>query len=289
MNGHASSKVSLSHEESMSLLDEKSLSDVESDAGRADLDHRFAIPKWTNIARNSVGYLRAVPWRLTFIRAAIFMVPSFLQHRTSRDRLRAERLAPTAYLDGMRGLAALFVFFCHYTYQSFIIAEGWGSSPDNHHFFKLPFIRLWYQGPPMVCLFFVVSGYALSLKPLKQMRSRSFEDFAGTTSSLVFRRGIRLYLPTAISTFVVVMMLRLGIYEWTRDFANDRTYMKNVAEPHPERLPTSWDQLTDWAWAMFNFVHVFGWDKYGGSPRKMSLLFFRYPRDGGRFANAINL
>jgi hypothetical protein len=268
MNGHAASRNSLQYEESAGLLDEKTLSDVESESGRVDLDVRFSPPKWATFARACLGYVRSIPWPLVAIRAALFLLPSFVQHRLTHERKRPEKLMPTSYLDGMRGLAALFVFFCHFWYQGFIIAEGWGSAPHNYHFLKLPFIRLFYQGPPAVCLFFVISGYALSLKPLRQIRGRSFEDFARTMTSLTFRRGIRLYLPTAISTLMIVLLLRLGVYEWTRDFANDGTYMKNVMEPHPERLDTLWEQLNDWAWSMFNFVCVFGWGNYDGSTRK---------------------
>jgi hypothetical protein len=212
------------------------------------------------------GVLRAslsASWRRHAVRALVFLVPSFLQHYiTGEKRSRSERLGSTAYLDGMRGLAALFVYFCHYTYQCFVIAEGWGSKDTNYDLLKLPFLRFWYQGPPMVCVFFVISGYALSLKPLKQMRSNAWDGFAGTMSSMTFRRGIRLFLPTAVSTLMIVLLLRLGAYERTRDFANNRTYMKNVVEPHPFRLASLGDQLQEWAHEMFIFVQVFRWDIY---------------------------
>ncbi|KAI8301966.1 hypothetical protein K4K61_008364 [Colletotrichum sp. SAR11_59] len=265
MNGHAASKVSLSHEEGMGLLDEKTLSDVESESGRADLEVRFAIPRWSTLARGVVGYVRAVPWRVTLIRSLIFLLPSFVQSRFTREWSRPEKLFPTSYLDGMRGLAALFVFFCHYFYQAFIIAEGWGSSETNYHILKLPFLRLFYQGPPAVCLFFVISGYALSLKPIKLIRSQKWDEFSATTTSLIFRRFIRLYMPTAISTFGIMLMLQMGVYEWTRDFAIDRKWHKNVMEPHPKPLDTFSEQIWDWVWSMFNFVHVFGWERFGGS------------------------
>ncbi|KAK1688823.1 acyltransferase [Colletotrichum godetiae] len=265
MNGHAASKVSLSHEEGMGLLDEKTLSDVESESGRADLEVRFAIPRWSTVARGVVGYARAVPWRVTVIRGLIFLLPSFVQSRFTRERGRTDKLFPTSHLDGMRGLAALFVFFCHYFYQAFIIAEGWGSSEKNYHILKMPFFRLFYQGPPAVCLFFVISGYALSMKPIKLARAGNMEEFSVTTTSLIFRRFIRLYMPTAISTFCIMLLLQFGVYEWTRDFAIDRAFHKNVMEPHPKPLDTFSEQFYDWVWSMFSFVHVFGWERFGGS------------------------
>ncbi|KAH8893156.1 hypothetical protein GQ53DRAFT_103906 [Thozetella sp. PMI_491] len=270
MNGHAPSKHSLSYEESTVLLDEKSLSDVDSDAGRADVESRFSRSGriWKSAAQACVSSLRSVSWRALAFRTGFFLLPSFVQSRISRDpRIRGggDRLGPTAYLDGMRGLAALFVFFCHYFYTCFIIAQSYGYGEHNYHLLKLPFLRLFYQGPPMVCVFFVISGYALSLKPLKLIRARNFEGFAATMTSFTFRRGFRLFLPTAVSTLMIIFLLRIGLYEWTREFAYDSRYMKNVQETHYQRFETAEEQLRDWAGAMFNFVHIWGWEKYGGS------------------------
>ncbi|XWW93806.1 hypothetical protein V2A60_001743 [Cordyceps javanica] len=252
-------------EENLGLL-AGHVSDAESDADVFDEKARPSS-SWPRLRVLAASWLcaRSASWRPLLLRLAVFLVPSFLQGRHAREQIRPARLAPTAYLDGMRGLAALFVFFCHYFYQAFVIAEGWGGGDANYHFLKLPFIRLWYQGPPAVCLFFVISGYALSYRPLKLVRLRADAEAAAAISSLVFRRAIRLYLPTAISTFLIVCLLRIGAYEWTRDFATDRTYMKNVVEPHPERMEFASDQFLDWAKHMYRFVHVFDWNKFGGS------------------------
>ncbi|KAJ4153985.1 hypothetical protein LMH87_010449 [Akanthomyces muscarius] len=254
------------HEEKLGLLAEH-VSDTESDG---DLFDEKTRSSWTRfrVSRLLTApwiFARSTSWRPLLVRFGFFLVPSFLQGRHAREQIRPAKLSPTAYLDGMRGLAALFVFFCHYFYQAFVIAEGWGAGESNYHFLKLPFVRIWYQGPPAVCLFFVISGYALSYRPLKLARSRSSADFGNALSSLIFRRGIRLYLPTAISTFLIVCLLRIGAYEWTREFASDKTYMKNVVETHPQRMEFASDQYLDWAKHMYRFVHVFDWDKYGGS------------------------
>lgn len=272
MNGHASSGHPLAQEESASLLDEKRLSDIESDVRRAAIETHFSTRRriWASAAQAYGGKLLSVPWHSLALRAVIFLLPSFVQSKFSRDAgprgsSSIHRSGPTAYLDGIRGLAALFVFFCHLSYTCFAIAEGWGYGEDNYHVLRLPIVRLFYQGPPMVCVFFVVSGYALSLRPLKLARSRSSDAFATTMSSFVFRRAIRLFLPTAASTLLVVCLLRAGLYEWTRDFADDPAYMRNVRELHYHRLPTAGAQLADWGRALFGFVHVWGWEKFGGS------------------------
>ncbi|CAJ0539835.1 Ff.00g072510.m01.CDS01 [Fusarium sp. VM40] len=262
---HSPSIYSLSDEEKMGLLDNRSISDADSESGRDDQDFRPHHEKWAGPILTPVDYIRSTPWRVYLVRFAWFFVPSYLQGRHAREQIRPAKLAPTAYLDGMRGVAALVVLFCHFFYQAFVIAKGWGCDDAHYNILKLPILRLWYQGPPAVCLFFVISGYALSYRPLKLIRSRNLQDFSTTMSSLVFRRGIRLYLPTAISTLMIVSFIRLGVYEQTREFAMDRTFMRNVREPHPSPLPTLYAQLADWAKDMFNFVHVFGWKTHGGS------------------------
>ena len=272
MNGYAASTKLLSEEEQKGLLDEKHASDTDSEFGNLEVDARHFVNRWTSAMKLPVESLASTHWRMLFLRLLMFLIPSFLQGRHAREQIRPAKLSPTAYLDGMRGLAALFVYFCHYSYQAFIIAKGWGMDEFNYHFLKLPFFRLFYQGPPAVCVFFVISGYALSYKPLKLARSRSSAELANTISSLVFRRGIRLFLPTAISTLMIVCLLQLGAYEPTREFANDRAFMKNIVEPHPAPMETIWAQFVDWLWQMYHFVHIFSWDKYGGQPRKSSSL-----------------
>lgn len=273
MNGHAMSKNSLSFEENVSLLDEKSLSDIDSEAGRADNDSRFpSAREWASFGKRAVTGL-PIPMRIPsrshcrtlVVKAGLFLLPSFISCRLSHERPGPHRLGPTAYLDGMRGLAAFIVFFCHYFYTSFIIADGWGSNDANYDIMKLPFLRLVYAGPPMVAVFFIVSGYALSLKPLKLARSKKWSDFTATMSSFVFRRALRLFLPTFVSTFMIVILLRLGAYEMNREFSHDRKFHWNVQETAPEYKETLSAQLRDWGWNMFNFVHIWGWEKYGGS------------------------
>jgi len=205
----------------------------------------------------------------TFIaRLTYSIIPSFLQSWIFRDSGRKPaKLFPTSYLDGIRGLAAFFVFFCHYSYTCFVITKGYGQGEEgeNTNWLQLPIIRLFYSGPPMVCVFFVVSGYALSLKPLKQMRARQWSGLQNTLFSSLFRRWIRLYGPTTISTFLVVVMLRLGWYEGTREFAGDKTFIRNVVEHHPNRLDTTSIELQNWGWSVFGFMQIWTWQQYAGS------------------------
>ncbi|KAK2839222.1 hypothetical protein FQN49_006355 [Arthroderma sp. PD_2] len=254
-------------------IEEDAVLDVEGVGSNADTKSRSLFKRLNLCEHLSCAFVISTPWASLnslswhnpLVRILIFICPSFLQGRHAREQICPSKLSPTAYLDGMRGLAALFVYFCHYSYQAFVVAEGWGGGDTNYHFLKLPFLRLWYQGPAAVCVFFVISGYALSYSPLKLIRNRSHADLSTRTSSLVFRRGIRLYLPTAISTLMIACLLQLGVYDWTRAFAHDRTYMRNVAETHPARMESIYAQFSDWALSVYRMVHVFGWEKFGGA------------------------
>jgi len=62
----------------------------------------------------------------------------------------------------------------------------------------------------MVSIFFVVSGYALSLKSLKQIRSNENAALLGTISSALFRRALRLFLPVFVSTFLGAILLQMN-------------------------------------------------------------------------------
>lgn len=172
----------------------------------------------------------------------------------------------------MRGIAAFVVFICHLTYGTFDIGHAWGANPDaesdaqhgnsNKVFLRLPVVRLLYSGPPMVAIFFVISGYALSYKPLKLMRSRDADQLMNTMSSAVFRRGLRLFLPCFVSTFLVVCLAQLNLYKLTEDFA---AQMRTLREDHCYTQPNPWLQFTDWLQQMLIFVNVFDWSLYAGS------------------------
>ncbi|OQU97856.1 hypothetical protein CLAIMM_03734 [Cladophialophora immunda] len=197
-------------------------------------------------------------------------IPSFLQRRVHNDQSKPDKVAPTAFLDGMRGLAAFVVFICHLTYGTFDIAHAWGAVPDPEHqpvsafgeYLRLPIVRLLYSGPPMVAIFFVISGYALSYKPLKQMRSRQQEQLMTTMTSSIFRRGLRLFLPCFASTFIVICLAQLNLYKLTEGFSNQ---MRMIRESHCYTQPNPWLQFTDWLVQLLIFVDVFNWNIFAGS------------------------
>lgn len=143
---------------------------------------------------------------------------------------------PTAYLDAVRGYAALIVFFYH----------GWNKT--TFWVLRLPLIRTFFlAGPGMVAVFFVISGYVLSYRILKLMRNKESALLLDAFSSSMFRRWLRLYGSTAIATLIAACCVSLGWYLPVPDLA----------------MPTFFGQL--WHWFLSSllfsnpFANVEGW------------------------------
>lgn len=265
MESHAASRESVSCEEGLGLL-ELELEKTELRSGLGSVKARYL-----DLAISILRSLRLFPWYSLIRRGARFLIPSFLQGPEARQQIRPAEVSQTAYLDGLRGLAALFVFFCHLCFMGFWVGWGWGSNGENYYFLKLPFIRLWAEGSGAVALFFVISGYALSYRPIKLIRAGNNADLQVALSSQTFRRAFRLFLPTIASTFLVVCMIRLGLYELTKDIASSEVYFKRLRDIHPSRWESAWEQWVDWIYAILKFANVFSWNSMNDYTSKSHL------------------
>lgn len=141
---------------------------------------------------------------------------SFLPRTAANKKLRR-----TAYLDGMRGFAALLVFFMHHCLWAHAFAGG-SEKLENvfgwngeYYFGALPLVRnLFTGGHFAVSTFFVLSGYVLSVKPLTLINAGEVAALGDNVASALFRRWLRLYLPIIIITFCYVLMVHIPI--WTQ-------------------------------------------------------------------------
>lgn len=172
-----------------------------------------------------------------------FLLPSFLQRFLRPNEFKPRRITSTSWLDGLRGVAAFFVYINHYTGRNF--------TPFQHSFgdhelkpwsspLQLPFVRVVFCGLPMVHIFFVISGIALSFKPMKLVRARQYKELHDALSSSIFRRAFRLFLPTIGSTFFIM---------WTRYFG----LIGN-------QLPTLGAQVWEWVQALWTILDIWKWD-----------------------------
>lgn len=121
-----------------------------------------------------------------------FARPGGLPHRN---------LGPTAYLDALRGYAAIVVYNSH-VFNSH--DAGWRIQP---------FIKTFFQGAGMVSLFFVISGYVLGYRLLIHMRNKEPERLMNALASSTFRRYIRLFGSTGCACLISLILVRLHV--WT--------------------------------------------------------------------------
>ncbi|KAK6003399.1 hypothetical protein QM012_009170 [Aureobasidium pullulans] len=210
------------------------------------ISRKFALPSRTSALQTTKQILH-------------FLLPSFL-HSDSGQPTDIEKtpeiVHPTAWLDGMRGIAALLVYIYHLSYSTHDVDTAW-TYDGKRDFLRLPLIRFFYNGPSMVSIFFVLSGYALSYKPVKQIRKQEVLPLFEGLASSVFRRWMRLFLPCLASTSVIVVLLRLGMYDATREIANDQARLPFHRERHAQSYETLGQQLWDLTAAFFAFSNPF--------------------------------
>ncbi|TVY80606.1 hypothetical protein LSUE1_G006711 [Lachnellula suecica] len=192
---------------------------------------------------------RTSKWSVDFAR------PSFWKTSPRKQSLRK-----TAYLDGLRGFAALLVYWQHHhlwardsepNFGDKLLETGWGY--DNRwYFICLPVVRTFFTGGHFaVTVFFVISGYVLSLKPLSLIYAGEHLKLGDNLASALFRRWPRLHIPVIVTTFLYMTSWHLfGL--WTE----------------PEVHQETWGaELWLWYTELKNFTFVF---RSGGEP------MFRY-------------
>jgi peptidoglycan/LPS O-acetylase OafA/YrhL len=182
------------------------------------------------------------------------LLPSIVAESLWRDQKPNYRIHPTSYLDGLRGLASFVVAICHYTESNhgyFVPTYGLnGDKPSS--FIQLPYFRIIYSGRPMVHIFFVISGFVLSYKPLKCIHAGQIDKCNSVLGSSTFRRPIRLFLPCVASTVIIAMLMQMGyIYK---------------AEPSMGAA------INAWVWGVFHKVTwPWDWDHEVGPPYDIHL------------------
>jgi peptidoglycan/LPS O-acetylase OafA/YrhL len=147
------------------------------------------------------------------------------------NRLRA----PTAYLDGLRGLLAIFIFNAHLT-PIIILGYDMASGQQQFHtdlvpprnvldiplvaycvkhweLFTVPIVKLIYSGSPAVSLFFAISGYVMSLKWIDHLEHRPAKPLQPlpTVSLSTFRRPLYLILPAVASMLGPFILCKIGL------------------------------------------------------------------------------
>jgi peptidoglycan/LPS O-acetylase OafA/YrhL len=180
---------------------------------------------------------------------------------------------PTSYLDGLRGVAAIIVFICHYTENHFHpLTHSYGVAPDpppdmdldlkiaggggrgtgsgemgngsgsGDSFIQLPFVRVIFSGRPMVHIFFVISGFVLSYKPVWALHARETDKAYAALASSAFRRGLRLFGPCVVSTWMVLCLRQMGYLTPAKATLAEELWKWKGAVFHQITWPWAWDR-----------------------------------------------
>lgn len=166
----------------------------------------------------------------------------------------APKLRRTAYLDGLRGFAAFIVYWhhqnlwAHDTYELGQILENSFGFKGKYYFACMHGVRTFFTGGHIaVSVFFIISGYVLSAKPLSLMQAGETGKLGDNLASALFRRWLRLYLPLIVTTF-------LWMTSW---------HLFGVWSPSVKAERTWWDEVWKWYYEFKNFSFVF---RTGGDP-----------------------
>ncbi|KAK1712893.1 acyltransferase family-domain-containing protein [Colletotrichum acutatum] len=162
------------------------------------------------------------------------------------QRPKPRKLGPTAYLDGLRGVAAFVVYIFHFSYLWFPDLR-WGYGFAGHQmFWQMPIVRALHSGRASVTVFFVISGFVLTLKTVSMIHKRKMDQALSALAGSAFRRPFRLYLPIFASTFIIALLVYGG--EYVRDPSG---------APVPPRGPSLDQQLQHWFWSTVNLMNPF--------------------------------
>jgi hypothetical protein len=179
--------------------------------------------------------------RRQIIPILLALLPSFILASKGK---KPRKLFPTSYLDGLRGVAALFVVIHHYAHlytESSMTGYHYEKAAKGSHdwFFLMPLVRVIHSGHFMVAIFFVISGYVLSYRSLKLARQGKYVELLDSLSSSVFRRWLRLHLPVVASTFLGFILARWGMWHdlpkgWAHSSAPTYIAFQSLPVPRPK-------------------------------------------------------
>lgn len=147
-------------------------------------------------------------WQNAFHALVYALTPEILQRRKGGA---TKRLGGTAYLDGLRGVAALVVCLHHltvYTHKGLELCYGHPLyfATYNNRAIALPFLRnIFVGGHFSVMLFFCISGYVVPRRLISHLQEGRRDDFIESINSAVFRRPGRLLIPVSFTTLAIAM------------------------------------------------------------------------------------
>ena len=178
----------------------------------------------------------------------IWLLPSFIQDRINpKPRTKGSGTVKISTLDGLRGLACLMVMHMHWAFAVTDSNDGGSAESNTKFLFHRPFFYLFWAGSSHVNVFFVMSGYVLSIKCLKMIHAG--QPVQNIITSAVFRRAIRIFLPPLVLLCIYLISIRIGIFNKSNAIFEDNRYWHRyqirMFETPPPILNSFSEQLYD--------------------------------------------
>ncbi len=217
------------------------------------------------------------------------LLPSFLDFCSSKDQTSYDRSgakvihqARVTSLDGLRGVAALSVATHHIVYaHSNAIWFGNGvpyrqarycgnmdvealhdikeeQYNQRSRLLQLPFVRILAMSSAAVAIFFIISGYVLTKRPLRLARDQRWDSVLAALSSATFRRPLRLFPPLLVATFLNMLLTYMGLMDKGLG-SEDLWTAYEPATPVASNLPT---QFVHWLHVVWRSLNVWDWSSY---------------------------
>ncbi|KAL9095096.1 MAG: hypothetical protein Q9165_002699 [Trypethelium subeluteriae] len=236
-------------------------------------------------------------WKVKISRPAFFT-------RTAGPRKPLRR---TAWLDGVRGFAALLVYWHHHqlwahdaTGNNRIFENNFGYD-QNYYFACLPGVRTFFTGGHYaVTTFFVISGYALATKPLSLIHAGDYQKLGDNLASAAFRRWPRLYIPLIGTTLLYLTSwhafgliaaaadkkanFRDELWSWYTEFKNFSFVYRMGGEPWFTYNFHSWSIPVEFKGSMVIYMSLLAFSRCTRNARLWAqtglIFYFLYIADG---------
>ena len=157
----------------------------------------------------------------------------------------------TKWVEGLRGLAAVFVMTSHLAlgYADWLEAPRQANQPAR--WYNFPVVRIVFEGSPWVSVFLILTGFVNALKPLKLTREGHVDVALNGLATSCFKRSLRLVLPCAFATVVCWILNELGAFK-TGSMVMSSWMAGTSPVPSPGLFPALLSPLRaifeTWAW-----------------------------------------
>lgn len=194
----------------------------------------LALPPWLRRQSSALGIL-------------VGILPSFVADHINHKPRKASSDTKISALDGLRGLCCLMVLHMHWAFAVTDSNEGGSAAVNTDFLFHRPFFYLLWAGTSHVYIFFVMSGYVLSVKCLNMIHQGL--SIHKVITSAVFRRAIRIFLPPLVLLFIYLLAIRAHVFDrGIQVFNENRWYGEQQVryfESPPQYLPDFSAQFWD--------------------------------------------